>query len=65
MLELNGSAKVVQDDDSFAAQSITFNMDTEEITMDAVKVQKKVERFQRILERATRFESGDGESAAR
>ena len=34
MLELNGSAKVVQDDDSFAAQSITFNMDTEEITMD-------------------------------
>lgn len=34
MLELNGSAKVVQDDDSFAAQSITFNMDTEEIVMD-------------------------------
>lgn len=34
MLELSGSAKVVQDDDSFAAQSITFNMDTEEITMD-------------------------------
>lgn len=34
MLELNGSAKVVQDDDSFAAQSITFNMDTEEIIMD-------------------------------
>ncbi len=34
MLELNGSAKVVQDDDSFSAQSITFNMDSEEITMD-------------------------------
>ncbi len=34
MLELNGSAKVVQNNDSFAAQSITFNMDTEEITMD-------------------------------
>lgn len=34
MLELNGGAKVVQDDDSFAAQSIVFNMDTEEIQMD-------------------------------
>lgn len=46
-------------------QFSTQEQNTEEITMDAVKVQKKVERFQRILERATRFESGDGESAAR
>ena len=34
MLELNGSAKVVQDDDTFSAQAITFNMDTEEISME-------------------------------
>lgn len=34
MLELNGSAKVVQDDDTFSAQAITFNMDTEEILME-------------------------------
>ena len=34
MLELNGGAKVVQDDDTFSAQSIVFNMDTEEIQMD-------------------------------
>lgn len=34
MLELNGSAKVVQDDDTFGAQTITFNMDTEEILME-------------------------------
>lgn len=34
MLELNGNAKVVQDDDTFSAQAITFNMDTEEILME-------------------------------
>lgn len=34
MLELSGSAKVVQDDDTFSAQAITFNMDTEEILME-------------------------------
>lgn len=34
MLEMSGSPKIVRKDDTFTAQEITFNMDTEEITLD-------------------------------
>ncbi len=34
----------------------TQNKNNEQITMDSVKVRKKIERFQRILERATRYD---------
>lgn len=34
MLEMSGSPKIVKKDDTFTAQEITFNLDTEEITLD-------------------------------
>lgn len=34
MLEMSGNPKVVQDEDTFRAQTITLNLDTQEITMD-------------------------------
>lgn len=34
MLEMSGSPKIVRKDDVFTAQEITFNLDTEEITLD-------------------------------
>ena len=34
MLEMSGSPKIVRKDDTFTAQEITFNLDTEEITLD-------------------------------
>lgn len=34
MLEMTGSPKIVQKDDTFTAQEIIFNLDTEEITLD-------------------------------
>ncbi len=34
MLEMNGNPKIVQGDDTFRAQVITLNLDTQEITLD-------------------------------
>ena len=34
MLNMSGNSKVVQDDDTFRAQEITLNLDTQEITLD-------------------------------
>ncbi len=34
MLEMSGNPKVVQDKDTFRAQTITLNLDTQEITLD-------------------------------
>lgn len=34
MLEMSGTPKIVRNDDTFTAQEITFNLDTEEITLD-------------------------------
>lgn len=34
ILEMSGNPKVVQDEDTFRAQTITLNLDTQEITMD-------------------------------
>lgn len=34
MLEMSGTPKIVRNEDTFTAQEITFNMDTEEITLD-------------------------------
>ena len=46
-------------------QFSTQAQDTEEITMDTVQVQRRAERFQRILERATKYEpTGDSGNAA-
>ena len=63
MLELNGSAKVVQDDDSFAAQSITFNMDTEEITMDGNVRGSVTDDGTKNKKEAPKEESQEGEQA--
>lgn len=34
MLEMNGNPKIIQGDDTFRAQVITLNLDTQEITLD-------------------------------
>ena len=34
MLNMSGNSKVIQDDDTFRAQEITLNLDTQEITLD-------------------------------
>ncbi len=46
LLELNGNAKVVQNDDTFRAQEIVLNLETQEITLDG-KVKGSVSTTQK------------------